>query len=260
MPQLAVLFRRFPDLDPESLLRVVRGHEPGRESCAMEPVLVRARADSRRLGATSFQIGECRVGVVVTESRLPEGAAGLTIGTSPWKPEVKAGLLAHESFAALRCVGPGSAIDRWVAVYKAAMALLEADGLGIANEETWSAFPAEIAGSLATPDAWDRLREEAMPVELVTGFVTAELPGVRWHVSRGHEVFGFPDLAMRSTGRSEDAYALFKNLFLYMFAQGRPVGPGDTADVAGGTRVEFREPTDAERKSLGSPCLILQQN
>lgn len=204
MPQLEVLFDRFPDL-PE--------------------FAVRARPDGLRVGAAAFDT----VAAVLKEGRLPDDAIRVTIDAAPWVEPVREKLRAHAAYVVLHCA-KGEVIERWIAVWQVALRLLDAGAIGVSASEIWTCFPAEAARLLRQHGLWDSLRKEGVPPELVTGFARTD----RGFVSRGHAAFGFPDFVCES-GDSEEIHDLFRNLFLFMYEKKQPIEAGHTAEHRGRT-------------------------
>lgn len=209
MPQLEVLFDRFPHL-PE--------------------FQVRARPDGLRVGAASYD----PVAAVLKEGRLPDDATRVTIDAAPWVEPIREKLRAHTAYVVLHCA-KGPVIERWIAVYQVALRLLDEGAIGVAASEIWTCFPAEASRLLRQHGIWDSLRDEGVPPELITGFARTD----RGFVTRGHAAFGFPDFVCE-TGETEEVHDLFRNLFLFMYEKDQPIAAGHTADHRG-KKVAFED-------------------
>jgi hypothetical protein len=83
---------------------------------------------------------------------------------------------------------------------------------------------------------------ETPPPILFTGFVKFKTDDGVWFASKGHHMFGAPDLAMFGAGeRPSDVLDIFMNIFAYVMAKKTRIAAGHTLQIADNDYLKFRK-------------------
>jgi hypothetical protein len=231
--QLLVLFNAFPHIDSQRLSRYIHSLEPQAQLCEVGRLQIAQNQDGEQVAIGVASLGDAQVAIIVHEWPLPGDIASYAIGPSSWSRETKARLSKHTCYALCTYLGEAEPIERVIALYKVALALIDQGAVGIASHQTWSCCPADVAMELLdTPQAWERLRREGRPAELLVGFARVWVEGELWFISRGHYLFGLPELAFkaRSYGEAQDLRMVFNKTFSYLFNHGPPVQAGQAGE------------------------------
>jgi hypothetical protein len=93
---------------------------------------------------------------------------------------------------------------------------------------------AEIFQALAAEGTWASLREQGIPAEPLIGFIEARVGDDAWFLSKGHALFGLPELAYQGPSAVQGVRieSIFYNLFYYMYQIGPVLRPGHTMERA----------------------------
>lgn len=247
--QLHALFNTFPVLDPARLRQCVNNLEAGQPLCTASVFQVSQRAGNRQVATGLITFPDCQVVVIVHGWPVPKNTAKSTIEASCWPNEVKATLSRHAAYALCTVVGEAKPIDKLIALYKICVGLIDQGAVGIANDQTWSCYPSPVLDLLKEHGAWASLRREGIPAELVVNFIKAEVDGQPWFFSKGHSMFGLPELAYEAQSESEagELRGIFNNVFYYLFERGPVVHRGDTMEIEGGFSLKYSAPSVKQR-------------
>ena len=221
--QLLVLFNAFPEIDARRLARVVLSLEPQLQAYDIVGFEIAHHQSGKRVAMGLASLGTEQVAIAMHEWPVPQDLAHFTVGSFSRARGTKASLARHRCYALCTYVGEARPIERYVALYKVALGLLEQGAVGIANHQTWSAYPAEaVREVLAQPGAWERLRTHGSPAELLVGLVRVWVDGELWVVTRGHYLFRLPELATKARGYAEaqELRTVFNKTFSYLFKDG----------------------------------------
>jgi hypothetical protein len=251
--QLLVLFNAFPQIDTQRLARYMFSLEPRAQPCEVGRFQIAHNQDGAQVAIGLASLGAAQVAIVVHEWPLPEDIARSVIGPSAWSRETKARLAKHTCYALCTYLGEAEPIERCVALYQVALGLIDQGATGIASHQTWACWPAAVCLELLPqPQAWDLLRSEGRPAELLVGLVRLWVEGELWCLSRGHALFGLPELAYkaRSYEEAQELRPLFNNIFSYMFKHG-PImqagpAPAGMIPTAGHGSLRFSLPTSQQ--------------
>lgn len=256
--QLLSLFNGFPDIDTPRLCQYIEEIEARSQFCKVSDFKISQRRDNKRVATGLISLSDLHIAIIIHEWPLPETIARCTIGASHWTNETKTMLLSHTCYALCTCVGEAKPIEKLIALYKVALGLINQGAIGIANEQTWSCYPAKVFEMLKKPGTWESLRTEGIPAELVIGFVKTEVEGQLWFLSKGHFLFGLPELAFKAQNHSqaEDLCNIFKNVFYYLFENGPIIRADDTMEIKDGILLRFTAPSP-KQKFLESPTGML---
>ncbi len=158
--------------------------------------------------------------------------------------------LQHES-------GPEDALERLRFLYVAASVF---PGIcGAFFPPAMLALPAEL---LAAVGASSKELAQSLPPLCFTGLVKLFRPqGGTWYVSRGHDLFGIPDLAWLGASRTDtrQALELLHGVFEYARLSGNSLRAGDTAEW-GARRLRFRAPYEyAEQLAGAGETLVVEE-
>ena len=281
MLRLFVLFASAPPAvldDPAPLRAALTAQQPdepqapGVDPRGLVATLPGAEAVAVRLGAGRH------LPVILHRAPLPEAIARRTVEAPQVPLDTRHDLRtarAHAEIAMVDEAGRGSTpLERLEALYRVALALLEVagpeEGLGLVNPQTWAAYHRRaLLPAFAEPEAWQRLREEAMPAELAVGFLTVHDGQHTWCTTRGMDALELPELAYRPEPEESPARArtIFNSVFHYMLASGgaRALGAGHTMELTSkkGARMRFVAPTPAHGpvvQALGQGALVIELN
>jgi hypothetical protein len=119
------------------------------------------------------------------------------------------------------------------ALLKVAGGLARQGGVGIASPETWSAFVPRITELMEQPGFWPPFYEKGIPAILAVGFVKVHRGDELWFITKGHTLYGLPDLAYRAASHdeAERIFDLFSNIFHYMMDVGPVIEAGHTMEM-----------------------------
>jgi hypothetical protein len=192
------------------------------------------------LGEISF--GQHTVQIAGLSNPLPNEVLDRTVHVSPWQPQIKAAMRQHRSHLTLVYAGSHpDPVEKMLSLYQLAFALENENLLGIINEPAWTAHP---PADFLTPNHLATYREE-LPFILWVGYVKFYLdPGQYWLVTKGHQIFDVPDLAILVTdpAKEEDAINRLTNIFYYIYEEDANVIAGDTLELTGETeQLQFAE-------------------
>ena len=180
----------------------------------------------------NIHVGQHHIQVSGLANPLPTEIVDCTIHTSPWLPQMKAGMRQHVSHLSLVYAGKDhDPVEKMIALYKTAHAFAREDLLGVVNENAWTAHP--IADTL-DPEQILSYRQE-FPMILWVGYVRFYTNEINfWYVTKGHHIFDVPDLAyfMRDEDELQQITHHFYNLFFYMSGEDVVVSAGDTLEIA----------------------------
>ena len=251
--EVLALFDETPTLDPEGLCGVVTMLEQPQQPCEAGPVERMDGEPGQPAARVSMRVGEVETRLALFAEPLPEGVARRTIGVSYWPPAVKSALGWHGSYVSCSAGGEAAPMERAIAAYKVAMALVAQGASGVVSEQAWTCFPSSVFHTYQDDYVWPRLRDEGVPAEMVTGFLKTRVGDQLWFLSRGYSLFGLPDLAYaaQNHGEAESMRLLFHTLFAYMYAEDS-IQPGQTMTLSGGMSLRVAAPTP-EQTFLNSP-------
>lgn len=186
------------------------------------------------------QVGAHQVDIIGLERRVPEGLLARTTAQAHWDASFAEEVREHRAHAILNHVaGPGPVLEQYLALYKVALTLSEHNLRGILNEAAWTFNPAGLVAELLKPDVLDEVRQQ-VPPNIWTSFMMFALEGELWCVTKGHHIFGVPDLVYR-TSLEDDAAPddltaiqdLLMNIFLYCLERKIVLAPGHTVSLGG---------------------------
>ncbi|MFH1446554.1 MAG: DUF4261 domain-containing protein, partial [Chloroflexota bacterium] len=147
----------------------------------------------------------------------------------------------HQSQIVLTYAGSSNPLEKMIALYKTAHALQNEHLLGILNEPAWTSHPVKD-----TLDA-QRIRSYRESIPFILWFGYIKIPQDQenfWLMTRGHHVFGLPDLASLCQPGVNPAEVMnnFFNVFYYLHQSGAQVSPGDTLEISNiATPMRFAE-------------------
>lgn len=254
--QLTAFFDEFPTLDPKQLESDIENFEPEAPPCEVGEVKVQEK-DEFKIGSFPAIMGRTVLAVLVHNVPCPDEATMRAVESMPLQDDEKAKLLDHQAFALVNCIDTESEpIEKLIAMMKLAFALVKQGATGIAMAENWNAFPAKLVREFANYPFWGDLRQNADPVQLFVRFLPVRNEkGEAWCLSKGHTLFGLPELAYRVEDPDhedlESIESLFQGIFSYMFQHGPVIHAGNTMEV-GDQFLRFREPSEDEEDFFDS--------
>lgn len=196
-----------------------------------------------------------------SSSPLPQAIIDRTVLVSHWQPQIKAALRYHQSHLTLTYLeGVSDPVMRMIALYGLAHALENENLLGLVNPPAWTAHP---KSDFLAPGKICSYREE-IPFFLWVGYVKFFKDKQRyWFVTKGHHIFGLPDLAYFMDAGDDAAKLMetFINLFYYLGDDDTEVAVGDTVEISGTDQTfQFAEVSEYEEQLMGpAGTLVLQK-
>jgi hypothetical protein len=192
------------------------------------------------LGEINF--GQHTIQIAGLSNPLPNEVLDRTVHVSPWQPQIKAAMRQHRSHLTLVYAGSHpDPVEKMLSLYQLAFALENENLLGIVNEPAWTAHP---PADFLTPSHLATYRKE-LPFILWVGYVKFYLdPNQYWLVTKGHQIFDVPDLAILVTdpANEEDAINRLTNIFYYIYEEDANVVAGDTLELTGESeQLQFAE-------------------
>ncbi|MBA4063299.1 MAG: hypothetical protein C0501_06225 [Isosphaera sp.] len=251
-PAFRVLFPAPPDLDAAALTAALRGYAAELADATAE---VQALPPSPGGPSVLGLIAWGRHVVKLAGYGYPMPAAEVETCVRPAlfvEPDEKEAAYRHGAHASLFYAGyDADVLEQHVALAAAAAALAKAGAVAVLNETAHTSVPAtgllphdEDAG-----DTMGALRRFPLPY-LYAGFVQMTVedePGV-WMRTRGCEMFGLPDLAVRAAGHAQTGavFGLFRGVLADLRESGRRLDPGDTLAVGDGMYFRTRSAAEDE--------------
>ncbi|MGF1505732.1 MAG: hypothetical protein ACFB51_11485 [Anaerolineae bacterium] len=255
--QMMVLYNGFPALDTVRLADDIIALEPAGPPVEVPAFRSAADDEGRRTTSGTLTIGQMPLTVEVHNWPLDREVMRYSGGASNLNEAAKGPLRTHRAYALVSVAGEARPIEKMACLLKVTAGLVAQGAVGAANHETWSAFVPEIFGLLDEPGFWQDLRAKGIPAVLTTGFVKVNVSTDElWFITRGHRLYGLPELAYRAQGHqeAEGIFDVFTNIFHYMFDTGTVLHVGDTMemDERTGQVMRFQAPP-AEAAFLESP-------
>jgi hypothetical protein len=128
--------------------------------------------------------------------------------------------------------------EKYIALYKLA-ALIGGEHLrGVLIEAGWTCAPPELVREFTNAEMLKAFRESPPPI-LFTGFVKFKTDDGDWFASKGHHMFGVPDLVMHGDEQPSDVLDIFMNIFTYMTRKRVKIAAGHTLQIAEETYLRF---------------------
>jgi len=186
--------------------------------------------------AARLEINGHRMEVAVLPSRLPDLIIERCIRTSNWTFAEKDRMAVHNAYALLYYVdGPADPIERYIALYLAALLFDGPNLASVVNEPAWSAHPAGLLSRIMTPEMIDVCRSSP-PLLFWAGFLAFDFEGYVWYTMRGLQHFGLPELTYRADDSPhhddpQKVQELFTEVFHYLHFQQPDFQPGDIVQV-----------------------------
>ncbi|HEX5244158.1 MAG TPA: DUF4261 domain-containing protein [Tepidisphaeraceae bacterium] len=243
--RLQVLFPRPPQLDGQTLVRLLERMHPSFRGAKLEVI---EDQDGAR-GLASF--ANHAVEILVRTHALPKDAAEYAIGLAQYKPELKDIARAHGAYLVLNYQGQEKLPWEQLIALAAVAALLTQQGATtIVNVDAFTSVPASVLEQIfKSPDPIGMLRLMP-PAALYCGFVKyspAGDPGV-WMRTHGCQRLGLPNLAIHrdSHAEGEKTFQLFNAVLNHMRENNQAFLAGQTLQVGGTTTVNFRDPRSGE--------------
>ncbi len=208
-----------------------------------------------------IQFSDHQIRLIGLASPVPTATIDRTINLTHWPPQTKAAMRHHQSH--IICIYQGKnqdPIKKNIALYQTACGLKNENLMGILNEQAWTAHP---IGDFLTAEKIISYREN-LPFILWVGYVKFFTDKKHhWLVTKGHHIFGVPELAyfLQVDEKDTDIMEHFINIFLYMYDNKKKILPGDTIEIAG-KAAYFRFSDAAEHQEalmLSNETLILER-
>jgi len=278
-----VLFQEFPRIDSEALRDYILALEQDDDTdCEVSEFTMRA-SEQGSVYSGVVSCGDLHVTVQVMGQPLPEMSLRSTVEVAAMSEEDRDRLRHHRVHARMTCMGGEDyhPIESMILLLKTGMGLIQQGGLAIANEQNCTCFSSDMMTAFAeqitepleleedeelgpdeelTINAWESLRTEGLPGELLVGFLPADIEGQIWCFSVGHTLFGLPELAYQALELSEveEVEEHFRNIFSFIYENGPVISPGHTMSYEGGISFKFHElPPDCKNFEAATGTLLL---
>lgn len=240
--QAVLLFKEFPELDPDLLAQAINSLEPAEEECevsdfsigTLDPSseaagILPPEYASRRIGTSLITWSSLQLSVVLHDWPASQQTLGFAAIAGQAMPEIGQAIAEHKACALLNCIDTEAdmhPIERMILLLKAAIACAEQGALAMVNEHNATFFPGELLKQLGeaaresvsnapSPEGgppeegqelslWDSLRAEGMPPELLVSLVPVEDDqGRLWFLTRGYAHCELPELAYQANDIAE---------------------------------------------------------
>jgi hypothetical protein len=232
-PALIVLLESLPEIDEQATAKALTEIEPLRLAPTFELAKHKEWREGRcELGHVEFD--SHRVRLVGFDTPLPDNVLRTTVDVIPLPEEDRESMRKHNAHIILWSVGGGkNTLERYLALYKLALALSGDQLRGVVVEEGCTATPPEVARSLMTPDMLKSIRETLPPVVFTGNLRMRDSKEGEWMVTKGHHVFGVPDFVMRVESMSPREMAeLFHTILNYAVTTDKRIAAGHTMQLA----------------------------
>lgn len=169
-----------------------------------------------------------------------------TLQTSHFPPEIKQPIADHKAHIIGFYLGDSDdPTEKLLALFCFARAFANKGLLGVLNEDAMNCIPANGLEAYTEPDVIANCREMLPPFIFTNVVQFFREDGQVWLCSKGHHLFGVPDVAWLAPemGHMEKATQLFSMLFEYMYRHGAKIKPGETAEM-GKLSLRFSAPTE----------------
>jgi hypothetical protein len=234
-PGLIVLLEALPTVDVEAVNRELAAIEPLRLPLKLE---LETGKDTWQ-GSATFDSHD--IAIAGFAARVPDGVLEKTVAVSSWTGPARDSFDSHKSHILLiHGGGSASMAEKYIALYKLA-ALLGGDKLrGVLIEAAWTCAPPELVREFTDAKMLKAFRETAPPI-LFTGFVKFKTDDGDWFASKGHHMFGAPDLAMHGDEQPSKVLDIFMSIFAYMTSKRVKIAAGHTLQIAEETYLKFHK-------------------
>lgn len=187
------------------------------------------------------ELGSHIVDVSGLRETAPADALEKTISVSAWTGEAREQLESHKAHINLMHQGGGAdVLEKYIALYKLAAVIGGERLRGVLLEEAWTCAPPDVVREFLSSESLTGFRENLPPI-LFTGFVKFFSDEGTWFATKGHQMFGAPDLVMFGDEKPADVMDIFMNIFLYVTQQDARIGPGHTLQIADEVFLKFSE-------------------
>jgi hypothetical protein len=233
-PGMIVLLDGLPSVDVAAANRALSAIEPLRLPLKLEI----ESGKGVYSGSAAFDSHE--IGIAGFDARVPQPVMEKTVEASNWTGEARQSLESHTAHLVLTH-GGGSADmrEKYIALYKLAAVLGGNQLRGVLIEDAWTSAPPELAREFTSAEMLKAFRESPPPI-LFTGFVKFKTDDGVWFASKGHHMFGAPDLAMHE-GQPSDVLDIFMNIFAYVTGKKARIAAGHTLQIAENVYLKFSQ-------------------
>jgi len=256
-PALTVLLKSLPRIDQQAVSRTLEAFEPLRLSPTfdmLEPDL----AHEGQIEYGHIEFDSHRIKLAGFNTPVPDSVTFTTIDVTPLPASDRDAMKAHGAHMLLWSESGGKeTLDRYLALYKLAVALAGDELCGVAVEAACTALPAAVIPELLSPDMLESMRETVPPL-MFTGTVRLRSRDeTEWLVTKGYHVFGVPDLVMRLEADEpvREVGELFHTILNYAVRTGKRLAAGHTMqqDEEVFLRLsEFTPPSNEDEFLLGA--------
>jgi hypothetical protein len=233
-PGMIVLLDSLPDVDVTAATRELSAIEPLRLPLKLEI----ESGKGVYSGSAAFDSHE--IGIAGFDARVSQPTLEKTVEASNWTGEARQSLESHAAHLVLMH-GGGSADmrEKYIALYKLAAVLGGTRLRGVLIEDAWTSAPPELVREFTSSEMLKTFRETPPPI-LFTGFVKFRTDDGVWFASKGHHMFGAPDLAMHE-GQPSDVLDIFMNIFAYVTGKKVRIAAGHTLQIAENVYLKFSQ-------------------
>lgn len=261
MPSLILGFSDLPTFDKNQISNFLPQIEPLNSSIEIS---YENENDNHSTFLATIKFENHQIYLLGNPSSFSDDLIQTCIEPSHWGEKYKKQILSSKATINLVYTGDSTdTVENYIALYKVAACFYNENLLGIVNEPAWTYHPAEILPKLLFNNMLNVCRNSP-PFLFWTGFVKASLnPSQTLYdknvqtmccfLTKGHHVFGFPDLAL--FGTHSDALRIqkiFNDIIEYAWYEKKELLPGDLIGFSENEIYELVEP-DEKLKLLESP-------
>ncbi|MCA8936869.1 MAG: DUF4261 domain-containing protein [Planctomycetes bacterium] len=237
-PGMIVLLDALPDFDNNAIAEALGAIEPLRVAPKID-IEQTSDDDDNVQGSADFDSHS--IGIVGFDAPAPDAVIEKTIKVSNWTGEGREQLESHKAHLVLMHKGGGAdVLEKYIALYKLAGVIGGEHLRGVLLEEAWTCAPPDVVREFLSSESLKGFRKNLPPI-LFTGFVKFFSDEGTWFATKGHHMFGTPDLVMFGDEKPADVMDIFMNIFLYVTQQGARIGPGHTLQIADEVFLKFSE-------------------
>jgi hypothetical protein len=231
-PSLVALLDSPVSINQPAIIRALEAMEPLRLPPKFD-LLADPPTEEHTVLYGHVELDSHRVKLIGVDVPMPESVLAATVDVAPLTGEYREELHGHKAQLILVSEGGGrNALERCIALLKLASAIGSRRLLGVASEAGFTALPAEAVHDLMTPKGLTSLREAIPPVVFTGSFRLRDEHGADWMVTRGHQLFGVPDLVMRADPmQARTILELFNTILSYAVKSEKALNPGDTMQL-----------------------------
>lgn len=261
IPSITLCFKNLPKIQKNQIIQTLQQIEPFNGD-------IQFYIEEDANGLTfqgNLEFENHKIQFLGNSARLSDAIIESCVHTAHWQEHFKNKILTSQATISLVYAGNSTdPVENYIALYKVAACFYGDDLLGVINEPAWTYHPAEILPKIIFNNMVNLCRNSP-PFLFWTGFIktSLDLTSPFSHTvnncffTKGHHVFGIPDLAFYSSNADPmKIKKIFNDIIEYAWFENKNLEPGDFVGFDNHEVYELVEP-DEKIEFLESPTKTL---